>query len=277
MIKKMKAISLVLVAALALQCVWAEEDVVGGLQKAIGYEISGNDKYADGTPVADGESYALVWYRDGSSFAGFQLNGRLIDAVNNDVVLVASVAKLQSTTLVAFVVPQDYASEHTDGSYRVVVLDTRRADGTPAGLRNGALWLVNGWGWADASVMNTGAVVTSGLSPMRALGGAKTFVADKASEIPDDLTAPQIVSIEPDENGVVVLGLANLADFGTYAYESANAPDAFGSGDSSLVNGTGADVTEVKTDVNVENVRRKFFRARLYNRVTEATNGEEVQ
>ena len=51
------------------------------------FSTKGPDRYADGTPVLEGEVYAVVWTRNGSDFAGVDMNGRVVDAVNNAVMM----------------------------------------------------------------------------------------------------------------------------------------------------------------------------------------------
>lgn len=41
---------------------------------------AGPDQYKDGSTVVDGEMYALVWTKAGSTFAGFAADGSLVDA-----------------------------------------------------------------------------------------------------------------------------------------------------------------------------------------------------
>ena len=48
----------------------------------IGFSTKGPDRSADGTPVLDGEVYALVWTRSGTAFAGFNVDGTLVDQDN---------------------------------------------------------------------------------------------------------------------------------------------------------------------------------------------------
>lgn len=45
----------------------------------ISFYTEGPDRYSDGTVVLDGESYALVWSKDGQ-FDGFTASGRSVDA-----------------------------------------------------------------------------------------------------------------------------------------------------------------------------------------------------
>ena len=83
------------------------------------------DYYADGTPVLDGEWYALCWAGDG------EFDGLNIDCtpVNPDerVMIVAPLAKNGSCPYVNFQIDSKKAPE--GGSYCVYLLDTRSVDG----------------------------------------------------------------------------------------------------------------------------------------------------
>ena len=54
--------------------------------KVARFSTPGPDCYADGTLVADGECYALVWSPKGATFAGFNADGTAISA-NDRVIL----------------------------------------------------------------------------------------------------------------------------------------------------------------------------------------------
>lgn len=55
------------------------------------FSTPGPDRYADGTVVADGECYALVWSPKGSTFAGFSADGTTVSSADC-VVLAAPLA-----------------------------------------------------------------------------------------------------------------------------------------------------------------------------------------
>lgn len=55
------------------------------------FSTPGPDRYADGTVVADGECYALVWSPKGSTFAGFSADGTTVSSADR-VVLAAPLA-----------------------------------------------------------------------------------------------------------------------------------------------------------------------------------------
>ena len=91
------------------------------------FSTPGPDAYADGTLVLDGECYALVWTRSGSTFAGINADGT---AVGDDskVVIAAPVAKNHRCPSITYQIDSDYAAEkgYTNGTWGVYLLDTRR-------------------------------------------------------------------------------------------------------------------------------------------------------
>ena len=84
------------------------------------------DYYADGTPVLDGEWYALCWAKDGE-FDGLNLD---CTPVNPDekVMILAPLAKGGRCPYMVFQI--DSKKAPSGGSYIVYVLDTRNAAGT---------------------------------------------------------------------------------------------------------------------------------------------------
>jgi len=87
------------------------------------------DYYADGTPVLDGEWYALCWAKD-RKFDGITLDCKPVNA-NPDqerILLMAPLAKGGRCPFVVFQI--DSAVAPSDGRYFVYLLDTRDATGT---------------------------------------------------------------------------------------------------------------------------------------------------
>lgn len=171
----------------------------------LGFHSVGIDTYSDGvTPVIDGECYALVWTRDGFDFAGFLANGSLIDAKNNDIVHVRSLAKDGKCPPVNFVVSERYRTEHPGGTYRVVVLDTRTTASALAGLDAAAgLKRVNGWGWAKVRRDYVADVIRTFAAAPSALSGARI---DTAARMPADSRPPRIMSFAFDAVGNALIG-----------------------------------------------------------------------
>ena len=146
-----KAIISMLAAALSTAVFAAANDVL------LTFSTKGPDTYADGGTVLDGECYALVWVRNGSSFAGITVSGEMADPVNNRLLLVAPYARGGCCPTVMFEIAASIAKNLEDGTYSVYLLDTRvtAADGTKtvAGVNaSGKLATVNGYGAVSTTV-----------------------------------------------------------------------------------------------------------------------------
>ena len=99
----------------------------------ITFQTKGVDTYQDGTTVRDGEFYALVWVASGASFAGFNADATLKDPVANELVVSVPFAKDGRLGFTKHEIPASAAGKYADGSFLVVLLDTRNADGTLSG------------------------------------------------------------------------------------------------------------------------------------------------
>ena len=87
----------------------------------ITFSTPGPDTYADGTPVVDGERYALVWTK-GEDFAGFTTEGEAVDP-KQKVIYKAPLAKDGRCPLTLFQI--DSTKAPNGGVYSVYLLDTR--------------------------------------------------------------------------------------------------------------------------------------------------------
>ena len=114
-------------ACAACACRGAEGDGV------LAFSTPGPDRYADGSVVADGECYALVWSPAGTSFGGFNADGTAARA-GDRVVLAAALARGGRCEKVLFQIPAEDFSAMEGGRYAVCLLDTRNARGVPAGV-----------------------------------------------------------------------------------------------------------------------------------------------
>ena len=180
----------------------------------LAFSTVGPDKYSDGTTVLDGECYAPVWTKTGATFGGIAADGTAV-AETDRIVLVAPVAKGGRCPNVLFQIDSATAEELADGTYGVYLLDTRvaAADGTtkPAGVKNGKLSLVNGYGLA-----------TEATKVGKATGGGATTAVEKETEggqaiaagaaVPRNVQQPKITSIKI-EGDYVKLTVQNLPGF----------------------------------------------------------------
>lgn len=201
---------IVLRVALALFAVSFSLSGFAGLDDALMvFSTRGPDCYADGSAVQEGEMYALVWMRDGAEFAGFDLNGSVVDATNNALIVAMPLAKYSAKRGGAycpktmFQVDADLVKRHVGGTYALALLDTRVADGKGALKPSGSMMDLKGWGLVEKSRVSS---VGSGLARALDAGGANGTTTATASAIPAGETVPQprITGIKV-ENGFVRL------------------------------------------------------------------------
>lgn len=201
---KLKIYALALMALVLPLVGWTASDDV-----LLVFSTRGPDHYADGTPVQPGEMYALVWTRPGCDFAGFDLNGAVLDATNNVLVVALPLAKTNPRVggvhcpVTLFQIAATVAKRHIGGTYALVLLDTRVSDGQ-GGLRpSGRLADLKGWGFVDkARISSSG----NGLARALDAGGPHGATTTTVSAIPvgESLPQPRITDIQV-ENGLVRL------------------------------------------------------------------------
>ena len=171
----------------------------------------GPDKYADGTTVVDGESYALVWTPAGSEFAGFNADGSAV--APSQVALKAALAKNGKCPTVCFQLTEEEKAAYNGGTWAVYMLDTRvfttAADGT-----------VSATG-ADASV-------THGYGKAAALNGdfavASASSAATANALAADKSDAKITGIKVAD-GKVFITISGTSSAASYALNAGDAPD----------------------------------------------------
>lgn len=178
--------------------------VAGQGDALLAFSTRGPDSYADGTPVQVGEVYALVWARNGFEFAGVDMNGRAVDAENNAVVVALPLAKAKRNgavhcPLTLFQIDEAYAAAHADGTFALVLLDTRAANAKGELVATGNLRQVNGWGFVERSRVK--AVSSSLVSATNAGSDDGRAQTTATSAVPADETLPQ-----PKITGIKVQG-----------------------------------------------------------------------
>ncbi len=179
----------------------------------LAFSTVGPDKYADGTTVLDGECYALVWTKNGATFGGIAADGTAL-AETDEIVLVAPVAKGGRCPYVLFQIDSATADRLADGTYGVYLLDTRvAANGTtkPAGLKNGKLSLVNGYGLATEAT-KVGKATAGGATTAveKETAGGQVVAAGAAA--PKNVPQPKITAIKI-EGDYVKLTVQNLPGY----------------------------------------------------------------
>ena len=189
---------------------------------------TGFDCYADGTPVVDGECYALVWSPKGSAFAGFNADGTTISP-NDRIILAAALAKDGKCRDTIFQIPaEDYAALD-GGEWAVCLVDTRMADGVPAGVFDNAPLRVNRWGVAKSGVtvvnakQKFSAPATSASTAMRGDSMLGAW-AEERSAVPASVKPPKITGLEVLDSGEVWLEVEDTVPFLSYTIVSGSEP-----------------------------------------------------
>ena len=202
--------------------------------KVARFSTPGPDCYADGTLVADGECYALVWSPKGATFAGFNADGTAISA-NDRVVFAAPLALEGKCRDSLFQIPADEYAELEGGEWAVCLVDTRMANGVPAGVANNAPLRVNRWGAVrnEVKISTASTLVLDSIAAPRA-GGRSLLAAAAPSEagvcagtlsaVPDSVKPPTITGLDVLDSGEVWLEVADTVPFLSYTIISGSEP-----------------------------------------------------
>lgn len=206
----------------------------GSIQdKLARFSTPGPDRYADGSIVRDGECYALVWSPKGATFAGFNADGTAISA-NDRVVFAAPLALEGKCRDSLFQIPADEYAELEGGEWAVCLVDTRMANGVPAGVKDNAPLRVNRWGAVKSGVK----IEPAGASQLMFAASPKTrrllaatgddsddgVRAGVLSAVPDSVLPPKITAFEVSD-GVVRLTVTDTVPFLTYTLASGDKPN----------------------------------------------------
>jgi len=236
------------------------------------FSTSGPDRYADGSVVADGECYALVWSPKGETFAGFNADGTPVSSADR-VVLAGALAKDGKCRDALFQIPAEEYAELEGGEWAVCLVDTRRVDGLPSGARDGKPLRVNRWGAVKGGVKIDPVDITSqkagGTSRLASTGltisssSAKPVRASTLSALPPDLMPPTITAIEV-QDGEVWLGVVDTVPFLSYTIVSGETP-------TDLKTDRGAQVVDGENGAEIaigtpETPTRRFFKVVMKTR-----------
>lgn len=181
---------------------------------------NGPDRYADGTPVLDGECYALVCTKAGAGFAGFHADGTLVDVQTSTLVHVAPLAVNGRCRYTDFVVDGAVAAAHAGDEWKVYLLDTRRRNGRLSPRNeNGWPTRVNSYGVTDGYVRfgKTAPALQSVLPSTGSVARVRSSDAFAPS--------PRITSIQI-EGGRAVLTVADTVPSLDYDLAGGPTPDA---------------------------------------------------
>ena len=214
---------------------------------------SSGDKYADGSPVLDGEWYALCWSAN-ETFGGLDADCNPI-AEGDEVLRAISIAKGGvGCPRVVFVL--DSTEAKTTGNYFVYMLDTRTSATAVAtdADNNGRPDKVNSTTVAMTASSSSG-VGNGGISTKGETG--KTAVASASDVLIDE--PAKIVSIDPNGNDVVIT-VANINPVLRYDIKYGKTIGAITTATTDRKGGFGGDGT-VTFSISKENAN--FFQLKL--------------
>ena len=229
--------------ALVYTMLWSATAFAGIEDKVLRFSTPGPDRYADGSIVADGECYALVWSPKGSTFSGFNADGTPVSS-NDRVVLAAPLAQNGKCRDCNFQVPSEEYEELAGGEWAVCLVDTRMANGIPAGVQDSKPLRVNRWGAVNSGVKIEPASASNLTAPASAASvnksqnrlmaatsgdeadGEDGVQANTVSAVPASVknNPPKITRINVLDNGEVVLEVEDTVPFLSYTIISGSEP-----------------------------------------------------
>ena len=226
------------------------------------FSTPGPDCYTDGTIVVDGECYALVWSPTGTTFSGFNADGTPVSS-NDRVVLAGALAQDGKCRDAVFQIPAKEYEALEGGEWAVCLVDTRRVDGVPAGVKDGKPVRVNRWGIVADGVTITDAASArprlAAATPGGTRSSASAVRATNLSAVPQNLLPPQITAIElvDGEVWLAVDGTVPYLDYTIISSETPNdfKPDYF----SEVVEGDGRSEIAIGT---IQSAKRRFFKVK---------------
>lgn len=177
----------------------ASMTATAGVDVFVTFHTEGPDRYADGSPVLNGERYALVWSRDGV-FEGVTADGEPVDP-RDRVVIVAGVASGGRCPHVLYQLPAATAAALSGGVCDVVLFDTR-----VGGELSHSPDVVNGWTRTTAGVKMSGSYAAA------MDDDGTSHVASGAVAPPPDVEQPRILSMRVD-GGYVMMQVDNLRGY----------------------------------------------------------------
>lgn len=222
------AINKLMTIALTGMMMFAAEASASG-DALISFSTKGPDCYADGTSVLAGEVYALVWTRNGCEFAGIDMNGKVLDEANNELITAKACAKVNKKgaaccPLTLFQLDAEFAASHANGDFQLILLDTRVSDGNGGFKASGDMHQVQGWGVvADSRVKAVASTITKAAGASKAVAKTTTLSAEPAGEV-----IPQPVITKFDvKDGMITLTVKGTTPRLMYNVEAGNRPNRF--------------------------------------------------
>jgi len=203
-----KSISILTLLVLGISAMGAEAELS---QLTLSISTQGPDYYADNTAVQVGEKYLLVYVSDGATFAGLNSDGTLIDTVGNKIVTDAVAAEGAKCGFKAIQYPP--AMYPASGTFIIVLLDTRDAEGAVGGL-------VAQIGTSEAKGAASGSsIALNSVSVPATKGDKPAMVASVTSKAPAGTPPPVITSVKGAGKSVE-LKVGNLSAGAVYEVQS---------------------------------------------------------
>ena len=217
------------------------------------FSSSGDAYAADGERVQDGEVYALVWVKSGASFAGFNADGTLVDAVNNDLAAV-SVAQGGGCIPTVFIVEEKDAA----GAYYMYLLDTRTTKVVDGKVTKEATGLDKDGKITQVSEAVAVANPEFGLAASEPATVDGTTATAVAATVPATVAQPVVSGFTLTADGGAVLTVSGTVPYVQYTVYGGTTPNAIGGEPlATFLNGKTSGDLELKVSDVGEN---KFFK-----------------
>lgn len=179
----------------------------------ISFSTPGIDKYADGSRVKTGESYALIWTAKGATFGGLTAKCEPV-ADTDKIVMVAPLAKRGRCPLTVVEIAAEESKQYADGTFSLYLLDTRTkgADGKvkAASYVDGFPKVVNSIGRTDAD----GSGVQVGDRAMNTMYGTSAVQLGEVG-VYTEIGNPQITAIKV-EGAKIRLEVKDMSEAADY-------------------------------------------------------------
>ena len=193
--------------------------------------------YADGTTVQKGEFFALVWAKSATTEVSFAADGSLVAPEGDADILIAGPWADEDGWLWrprSYTVPASVTAK--GGELRLVVLDTRNADGTLFGgyeLDDSGCAVLADGGKALPVAVNAADSITNLVlgSNIATISGVGEIKVNSVSALPPDAPQSEIVATRFEGEGKerkMILTVKNTAWYAKYNAAKGSSPDAIG-------------------------------------------------
>jgi len=205
-----KTLSILIGLALAVSVFGQSDEALSELTMTM--STQGPDYYADDAPVAVGETYLLVYVKAGQTFQGVRSDESLVNTNNLKATTSQAIAGSKCEFKAIQYAEKDYPA---GGTWVLVLLDTRKANGAPGGLITG---------YSDSEVIPAAKKAAAGGAN---LGGDLKVQADdgkglsvgSVASAPANTPDPVIAAVDPKGEKVDVR-IKNFTDAASYEVQT---------------------------------------------------------